>query len=94
MNLDESYLKLVRSNEADPCITQAVEEAKKNKDYEELVSSLEIYGRLGKERMEFGKAMEYFSKAYNLNQTLGHETEAALNQFQLGEYWFNFARFD
>ena len=93
-NLGESFLKLGRLDESDGYITRAIEEAKKNKDSEELICSLEIYGKLCKDRMEFSKAIEYFSKAYNLNQTLGNETEAALNQFEMGECWFNLARFD
>ena len=93
-NVGESYLKLGRLDEADSYIARAIEEAKKNKDSEELAGSLESYGRLCKERLDFSKAIENFSKAYFLNETLGNETEAALNQFEMGECWFNLARFD
>ena len=93
-NLGESYLKIGRLDEANSCLTRAIDEAKRHKDSDELVSSLEIYGRLCQERLEFSKAIEYFSKAYNLNQTLGNDSEAALNQFEIAECWFNLARFD
>ena len=93
-NVGESYLKLGRLDEADSYIARAIEEAKKNKDSEELAGSLESYGKLCKERLEFSKAIDYFLKAYYLNETLGNETEAALNQFEMGECWFNLARFD
>ena len=93
-NVGESYLKLGRLEEADSYIARAIDEAKRNKDSEELAGSLESYGRLCKERMAFSKAIDHFSKAFYLNETLGNETEAALNQFEMGDCWFNLARFD
>lgn len=93
-NLGDAYTNTGKLAMAEEYLKRAIEVAKNLRDGDELAFSLNSYGMWAKAQLDFTKGIEYFDKAFNVNETLGNNLEAALNQFEMGECWFNLARFD
>ncbi|MFY9325504.1 MAG: tetratricopeptide repeat protein [Candidatus Nanopelagicales bacterium] len=92
-HLAEIYIKLERFDKANENLDRLVPLVKGEQEAELVISVYETYGDLCVKRLEYEKAIGFYEKAYDLNQTAGYYRDSYFNKFEIGQAWFNLANF-